>query len=220
MTRLILVRHAEAEGNVRRIFHGHTNGDITENGEVQLERLAERCKSLHYDIIYSSDLQRCIKTANAVNRYHHLPVMVDDRFREIYGGRWEGVPFAELPVKFPVDFGHWNDMPHLLNIPEGESMVNFRERVVSAAGGICLQNDGKTVCLVTHGTVIRILLCEAKGLPLCGVIGVNWCDNTAISILGIEKPFRGKVLLENDNSHLTGGLSTLEKQTWWRDGEE
>lgn len=32
MTRIILIRHCEAEGNIKRVFQGHTDADISENG--------------------------------------------------------------------------------------------------------------------------------------------------------------------------------------------
>lgn len=39
-TRFIVVRHCEAQGNIRRVFNGITDGDITENGARQLDLLA------------------------------------------------------------------------------------------------------------------------------------------------------------------------------------
>lgn len=39
MTRIYLVRHAEAEGNLYRIAHGHYNGLITARGYRQIRAL-------------------------------------------------------------------------------------------------------------------------------------------------------------------------------------
>ena len=36
MTRIILVRHCEAAGNLNRRFQGHTDAEVTENGKTQL----------------------------------------------------------------------------------------------------------------------------------------------------------------------------------------
>ena len=42
MTRIYLVRHAEAEGNLYRIAHGHYNGLITARGYKQIAVLQQR----------------------------------------------------------------------------------------------------------------------------------------------------------------------------------
>ncbi len=44
-TTLIFVRHAEAEGNLNRIFHGWTDADITEKGHIQAKLAAESLKT-------------------------------------------------------------------------------------------------------------------------------------------------------------------------------
>ena len=51
-TRLIFVRHAEAEGNLYRIFHGWTDGSITERGHLQAKLVAERLKDTPIDVIF------------------------------------------------------------------------------------------------------------------------------------------------------------------------
>ena len=56
-TRFIVVRHCEAQGNIRRVFNGITDGDITENGARQLDLLAARMAEEHFDVIYSSPLR-------------------------------------------------------------------------------------------------------------------------------------------------------------------
>ena len=85
-TRLILVRHCEAEGNFRRLFQGSTDAPVSEKGRVQLDLLSVRCRNMAIDRIYTSPLRRARETAEAVNRYHHLPVEVRDGLREIDGG--------------------------------------------------------------------------------------------------------------------------------------
>ena len=77
VTNLYIVRHCEAEGNVNETFQGHSDGDITPKGALQLEKLAERFKDIPVDVVYSSPLQRAFKTAQAVARFHDVPVIAD-----------------------------------------------------------------------------------------------------------------------------------------------
>ena len=52
MTTLYLVRHAEAEGNIKEFFQGRIDTEISENGRKQLEllrseerRVGKECRS-------------------------------------------------------------------------------------------------------------------------------------------------------------------------------
>ena len=49
MTRVYLIRHGEAEGNIYRRAHGWYNGHITPKGRRQIAELAERFKNEHID---------------------------------------------------------------------------------------------------------------------------------------------------------------------------
>ena len=56
MTTIYLVRHAEAEGNLYRIAHGHYNSCITDDrGCRQIRALAERFRDVPVDAVYASD---------------------------------------------------------------------------------------------------------------------------------------------------------------------
>ena len=74
VTTLLVVRHTQALGNIQKTFQGHIDTDISEAGAVQLELLSERFRSVHIDAICSSPLLRARRTAEAINRTHHLPI--------------------------------------------------------------------------------------------------------------------------------------------------
>lgn len=213
--KLIIVRHGEAAGNCDRFFQGHIDGQLSEKGRCQLDRLAERFKTIDFDVLYSSHLSRAKDTAEAVNRYHGLQRQDNDGFIEIFGGKWEGVKYSELPEKWPLRAIAWSKYPWRFRAPGGESMAQVYRRVSRAALETAAKHDGQTVAIVSHGCAIRCLLCWAKGLPLRRIEEVNWCDNTGISVIEIENG-KPKVISENDNAHLNGELSTLAVQDWWK----
>ncbi|OQB14057.1 MAG: Phosphoserine phosphatase 1 [Firmicutes bacterium ADurb.Bin193] len=215
MTKLILVRHGEAEGNINRRFHGHTDSKITENGFLQIEAVANRLKDEHIDAIYSSDLTRTYQTALGIAKGRGLEIIKTDKLREIYGGKWEDVLWEELPNIFPESYEFWLNDPLYLVMPGGESMVDFQNRVCNAVDEIVRENKGKTVCISTHGTVIKVLLCRYYGKSLSYFPEIIWCDNTSITVVEFDESFNPTVTVEGDNSHLMG-ISTLEKQSWWR----
>lgn len=79
MTRVYLVRHAQAVANVTGYCYGISECDVTDEGKEQLLKLAERFRDIPIDIIYSSPMKRTLATAKAVNQYHDVPVIQEPR---------------------------------------------------------------------------------------------------------------------------------------------
>lgn len=214
-TRLILIRHGEAEGNFLRRFHGHTDSDLTENGHLQAKATADYLKDEPIDVIYSSDLKRTMETAGYIARQRSLSIHKRSGLREINGGDWEDLPWDELPQKFPESFNHWLNLPHLLCMPSGESMVDFQARVNKEIENIISENIGKNICIVAHGTAIKVMVCLWRGVGLDRFPELPWYDNASVTIVEIQNG-RYTLIKEGENAHL-GELSTLAKQDeWWK----
>ena len=167
-TRFIVVRHCEAQGNIRRVFNGITDGDITENGARQLDLLAARMAEEHFDVIYSSPLRRSVKTARACNRAHRLPIHILNSLIEIDGGVFEGLPFADFPKCYPRESALWNDEPHAFAIEKGESMQQVFDRMRDAVLLLAARHPGKTVLLASHAAPFAICCAGHTVGPLSG----------------------------------------------------
>lgn len=220
MTRVILVRHCEAFGNYMRVFQGHTDCDISENGQRQLDRLAERFRNISYDVIYSSPLKRALMTAGGVNRYHGLPIHTHSGLIEINGGDWEEEKWDDLPLKYKEAYEHWSAKPWLFSAPHGESMGQVFDRMRETVLSLVKQHEGTTLAVVSHGCAIRNFLCFALGKSLEQIGDVAWCDNTAVSIVDFDEQMVPSVIVMNDASHLDESTSTFASQSWWRPENE
>ena len=182
----------------------------------QLDLLAARMAGERFDVIYSSPLRRSVKTAQACNRAHRLPIHVLNSLIEINGGAFEGLPFADFPKCYPRESALWNDEPHAFAIEKGESMQQVFDRMRDAVLLLAARHPGKTVLLASHGCAIRNLLCWAHGWPIERLNDVNWGENTCVSVLEVDESGTPRLLLENDASHLPADCATLGKQDWWR----
>ena len=213
-TTMIIVRHAEAVGNKIREFHGWTDEGITDRGILQAQQVAAKVKDTPMDVIYSSILKRTMETAGYIARLKNLPIIPREDLKEIHGGLWEGMRWDELVEKYPEAYDIWETQPHLHQMPEGESMVDFQKRVVAAVSGILQKENGKNICVVTHGTVIRVLMCWFRGWPLEDIVKVPWFDNTAVTMVSFENGLF-RIDLEGDASHLDATTSTFANQQWF-----
>ncbi len=215
-TRLIFVRHAEAEGNKIRRFHGWTDSSLTDRGHLQAQRVAERLKDTDIDVLYSSSLKRTLQTAEYISTVKGLPIIRTDKLKEINGGDWEGHTWDELQEKWPEAYETWDNRPHEHQMPNGESMEEFQKRLIEEVLDIIGRNTGRTVCIVTHGTAIRALICYFRACELEEMSNVAWCDNTAITILDYDGTDFTTVT-EGDACHLGSDLGTIVNQDWWEE---
>ncbi len=220
VTTLYLIRHCEAEGNITEIFQGRIDCDITQKGERQLDCLAERCKEIPFDIIYSSPLKRALKTAQAANRFHNAPIIPDSAFAEIDGGEMDGHKWSELPSLFPLTYPAWeNDLPNFKS-EEGESMRQVYERMSKGAMRVVKENKGKIIAIASHGCALKNLCCFLRGLPLEQIESCPWLDNTAISCYTFNDDFEPTEVFINDYSHIKKDPALAPHKMWWGDQED
>ncbi len=210
MTRIYFVRHCEAEGNTRGVLQGRSDCDVSGNGSTQLELVSLRLRNVPFTALYSSPLKRAFKTAQAIDRYHNLEIVRDRRLVEIDMGDWEGRPWEDIEAEGPAMLRVWNENPGEFQAPNGESVRGVCGRMWAAAQDVARTNDGKTVCVVSHGCAIRALLCRALGRPLSGLNDIPWCDNTGISVVEFERG-AARVVKMNDASHIPPELSVYRR---------
>lgn len=212
MTKIYLVRHAEAEGNVYRRIHGQYDSRITPNGLRQVDALRARFQDIPIDACYASDLNRTCVTARSVYLPKGLELRRDRRFREVDLGRWEDIPFGWLERFEPERMTQFNKEPQLWSVKDSETFPEYTQRFLTALREAAEENDGKTIAVFTHGCVLR-----GVQYLLGGNEWPPYCDNTAVSLLGYENgAFRIEYL--NDSSHLSDEISTFARQKWWRAG--
>ena len=133
MTTIYLVRHAEAEGNLYRIAHGHYNSCITDDrGCRQIRALAERFRDVPVDAVYASDLIRTRTTAQSIYLPKGLQLHPDPAFREICMGEWEEHCWYELLRKYPQSHHDFNHRLDRWQVPGSETAQQVLDRYLPA----------------------------------------------------------------------------------------
>lgn len=213
MTKIYLIRHGEAEGNVYRRLHGQYNSLLTPNGHKQVAALEKRFADIHIDAVYSSDLTRTCLTAGALYKPKGLPLQTDPRFRELSCGIWEDIPFGQLEREDPERLYTFSHDPWNWQVEGGENAHVYTGRFLEALEETTLRHEGQTIAIFAHGMVLRGVL-ERLFFPK-DPKAVGHCENTGVTCITWEQ---GEYHLEflNDASHIPAEISTLGKQNWWR----
>jgi broad specificity phosphatase PhoE len=174
-TTFYFVRHGESEGNAARVFTGQTDSPLTARGREQAEAVALELANVKFDRIVSSDLSRTRDTAEVIAKRNGMSVEVMPELREIDVGDRTGKTFDEtrgLP--------NWND-DGFVEWPGGETLDRVLARTLGAIERLTRENPGKTILIVGHGGVNRILLSHFLGL--LPKLDHSPAGNTSISVV-------------------------------------
>lgn len=115
---------------------------------------------------YASPMLRCRQTVEAIFPEAVIPsaaVQFDNDLREIDFGRWETLSFEEAAASDPSQVERWAAFQPDFTFPEGENLGAFFRRAASAADRLAA-DEAPVVLAVTHGGVIRAMLCHLLGL--------------------------------------------------------
>ena len=161
MNRIYLVRHGADDETIRG---GWSNHPLTEVGMAQAEKLAE---AIDFPLsgLYSSDLRRCVQTAEPIAAKLGLEIQLSRQFRETNNGLLAGMKHELACEQYPGLF--WNTLGWEEKYPGGESPKDFYQRIKGAWEDFqqtVLQRSGDMM-LVTHGGVINVILCLVHKLP-------------------------------------------------------
>lgn len=214
MTKLFLIRHCEAYGNIYRRLDGIRDTGVTPLGERQIAYLSARFSGVPLDAVYSSALERARRTAQGISSASGAPLECCPALHERDMGLFDGKSWYEVEELYPEIFAAWQaDMDGYV-LPGGESArgagARFREAVMS----ICARHPDSSVAIVAHSMVIKSLL-----ESLCSG-SVPFGNNTAVSLLYVDSGLNSiRVEYINDDRHLPDWMQTA-RQRWFKNGAD
>ena len=144
-------------------FRGTLDDPLTALGWQQME---QSVAGKNWDAVISSPRLRCAVFAQAYATRQDVPMKIDARLVELDFGLWEGKTAAELMQSDASALQNFWQDPEQHAPSQGERMADFSARVLQAWQEIEREHHGRRVLIITHGGVIRRLLCQVRGLPL------------------------------------------------------
>jgi alpha-ribazole phosphatase len=221
MPRFLLVRHGESVWNGERRIQGHRDPPLSERGRRQadlvLARLAPHVGA-GVAAVFTSPLRRAAETAERIGEIFRLPVVPDPDLREMGLGTWEGMTVPEIQAAFPGAYEGWLSDPLAAPAPGGEALPAFAARTTAAFARMQAAHPDRDLIVVSHGGVIKSLLCAVLGLESRYLFRLKQ-DNTALNVVEVGPAVRRVVLL-NDTCHLTLGAEDLAARDVLTDARE
>jgi 2,3-bisphosphoglycerate-dependent phosphoglycerate mutase len=201
--KLMLVRHGQSDWNLKNLFTGWTDVDLTEKGIQEAQDAGKLLAGLDYDfdIAYTSVLKRAIRTLwimlDEMDRMW-IPVLRDWRLNERHYGALQGLNKAETSAKYGEDQVHiWrrsyatpppeleaNDERHpvhdpryagITGLPATESLATTLDRVKPCWEELIAPElrNGKNVLIAAHGNSLRALVKMLDDISEDEITGFN-----------------------------------------------
>lgn len=148
--KLYIARHGETAWNAENRVSGRTDIPLTQRGMEQARLLARNAMDKGIEVIIASPLLRARQTAQAVSDAIGVDIEIDERLIELDFGIYEGAHrddpgFQYTRAQFPTRY------------PGGESAFQLAHRVYACLEDVKAKYAGKTVLLVCHGGVCRMV---------------------------------------------------------------
>ncbi len=186
--KLVLCRHGQSEWNLKNLFTGWRDVDLTDKGVTEAKAAGQTLKDAGYefDVAFTSVLKRAIRTLwltlDEMDRMW-IPVIRDWRLNERHYGALQGLNKAETAAKYGDEQVHiWrrsyatpppamerDDERHpchdpryagIDGLPDSESLATTLERVEPAWNQVIAPalRSGKQVLIAAHGNSLRALV--------------------------------------------------------------
>ncbi len=161
--KLYVVRHGETIENANNCLVGRLNTSLTEKGINQAKQVSEYFKDKNIDLIVSSPLDRCKKTAEIISQ-NKIPIIYSDSLLGRDHGEFTGKP------RDSIDFDEYWNYNKNIQYKKAESVRQLYDRVAKLIEELKMTYKDKNIIIVTHSGIMRVLYYYFKGIPKDGIL--------------------------------------------------
>ncbi len=194
MTRLHLIRHGESNWNAEGRIQGQAESVLTDLGRQQAQQLGAELQGLGIGKVFCSSSLRTRQTAAILFADRADTIAYLDDLREINLTPWEGRLYREIEVLHPELLHSFRNLPEQFKLAGAETFAELQARGLAAVTAITTACRGEEIAIVSHGALIRALLCHYEGRPLSALWAPPRMHNCAHSIVEFDRADVPKVI--------------------------
>lgn len=195
--KIFLTRHAQTEENANGIVQGQLPGKLSETGKVQAEKIAQRLKKWHIDLVYSSDLTRASETAKIIAKYHpRIPINYDADLRERDMGKFQGKKSSKIGWK------NNNYVVENIRPPQGETLEELYKRAQKFLSKLSRKHPQDRILCSGHEGINRAIIAAISDKGPAGIKDIANQYNTALNVIEITGKQKFKIHKLNSIIHL------------------
>ena len=163
--RVLLVRHGTTRMNVENRYRGRWDVPLDAQGYQEAVDAARALSNAGLNAVYTGPLRRTIATAQIIADEAGVPdIRILQGLINLDYGIWHGMTSKEASVTDPAAFEAYRTAPMTCVCPNGERLVDARDRMLEAVELIGSRHQGETVVGVTHAVMIRLVIAHLEGI--------------------------------------------------------
>lgn len=197
--KLYITRHSKTIWNQEHRLQGWLDSSLTLQGKQDALALKKRLQEMTIDVCYSSPIGRAKQTTNLL--FENTKIIYDNRLKEMNFGDYEGKYVKDL-LKKEDYYNLWHHPYDTLHLPNGETLLEVRQRVQACIQDIYQAHPHDTVFLTIHGMLFIILRSIIENVEIKDITSIN----TVVRGCSLsEVDFDGKTFTIHylgDDSHL------------------
>jgi broad specificity phosphatase PhoE len=175
----IFMRHGETAWNRQGRVMGRNPIELDDDGRAQVQASVPFAQLIGPELIVTSPLARARQSAEIIAAgVGGVRIVEDQQLSEVQYGRWEGMVYDDLVDD--ADYLHYREHPLDAPTPGGETIMQVQSRGVEAVRRAIANNSGRRILFVSHGDIIRTVLCHFMRLELAHFRRIR-VDNAAFS---------------------------------------
>lgn len=199
--RIHLIRHGETNWNKEKRAQGQMESVLTEEGVAQAKALRSTLKNSGISRVYCSSSVRTRQTADILFGDLSVPIIFSDHLREIHMGSWEGRLYSELQATHPEQFYAFWNQPDAFILPGAETFEDVQRRALWQLNSIIAENSDEEIAIVSHGVLIKTLLCDTENRALSQLWQAPAMHNCARSIIDVHKDGSRHISMYSDQPY-------------------
>jgi len=178
MALLALVRHGESQWNLENRFTGWVDVPLTETGRREAQRAGALLRGTHFDLAYTSVLQRATDTLDIILRaigQSDLPIERSAALNERHYGDLQGLNKAETAERYGAEQVHIWRRSYDVPPPGGESLKDTAARTLPYFESTIVPQleRGRHVLVAAHGNSLRSIVMHLDRLTKEQVLALN-----------------------------------------------
>lgn len=192
-----LIRHSETGWTEAGRLQGSIDVPLSDMGRRNARLVASRLATSGVERLLTSPLKRARETAEIIGSVIAVRAEVAPELHEMCFGAFEGRSHDEIEALSPGFKKAWRDNPATVVFPGGESLAELEARCTRFVKKAINEGEhARTIAFVSHGQVIRTLLCWALGLGQnarnrftvqCGSISIIEMDGSRVKVISLNE---------------------------------
>ncbi len=152
MFNLLLIRAGSTEYTCQGRVQGSLDVPLSEEGQRQAKLVAEQLGThsiqVPLDTLFCGPCRASRETAELIGQHLGIKPRVIDLLHNLDLGLWQGMLIEDVKTKQPKVYRQWQEFPETVCPPEGETVPQARDRLITVQAKLAKKYKSGTVAAV------------------------------------------------------------------------